>query len=124
MESSGNFPQKFFFSSSFGGHLEFLHKCKNAFISKTERDRMISTKFLTSRVSAESTGDHSPKNRFPATLVAILNFCLKCKNVFISETERHRAISTKFLTHRVSAGSTGIVSQKKKTFSRHFWRPS
>ena len=30
---------------------------KNAFISETERDRAISTKFLTHRVSVESTGD-------------------------------------------------------------------
>ena len=54
-------------------------------------------------------------------LTAILNFCIKCKNVFISETERDRAISTKFLTRRVSAESTGDFSQK--SFSRHFWQP-
>ena len=41
-----------------------------------------------------------------------------CKNVIISETEQDRAISTKFLTHRVSAESTGHFSQK--SFSRHF----
>ena len=39
---------------------------------------------------------------FPPLLAAILNFCVKRKNVFISETERDRAISKKFLTHRES----------------------
>ena len=67
-------------------------------------------KFLTHRVSAESTGDFLQKNVFLPLLAAILNFCVKCKNVFISETERDRAISTKVLTHRVSAESTGDFS--------------
>ena len=59
---------------------------------------------------------------FPQLLAAILNFCIKCKNVFISEIERDRAILTKFLIGRVSAESTGEFPQK--SFSRHFWRPS
>ena len=80
---------------------------KNAFISETERDRVISTKFLTHRVFAESTGDFS-QNHFPATFGGHLEFLRKMQNVFISETERDRAILTKCLTHRVSAESTGI----------------
>ena len=42
---------------------------------------------------------------FPPLLAAILNFCVKRKNPLISETEQDRAISTKFLIHRVSAES-------------------
>ena len=55
-------------------------------------------------------------------LAAVLNFCVKRQNVFISEMERDRAISAKFLTRMVSAESTGDFSQK--SFSCHFWRPS
>ena len=57
---------------------------------------------------------HFPKFIFPPLLAAILNFCVffnfcvKHRNMFILETEQDKAISTKFLTHRVS----------------DFWRPS
>ena len=37
---------------------------------------------------------------------AILNFCVKRKKVFISETEQDRAILTKLLSHRGSAESS------------------
>ena len=77
-----------------------------------ERDRAISMKSLTHRVSAECTGNFSQKNDFPPFLVAILNFCVKHKNAFISETERDRMISTKCLTHRVPLKSVGDFSQK------------
>ena len=56
--------------------------------------------------------------RFPPFLGGgggIFNFCIKCKNAFISETVRDRAVSKKFLTHRVSANSTGNFSQKSFT---------
>ena len=89
-----------------------------AFISETVRDRAISTTFL----SICGVYFFSQKNVFLPLLAAILNFCVKHKNVFISETKRDRAISTNFLTHRVSAESTGDFSQK--LFSCHFWRPS
>ena len=62
-------------------------------------------KFLTHRVFAEFTGDFSQKNIFPPLLAAILNFCVKCKNTFISELERDREISTKFLTRSSNLGS-------------------
>ena len=78
---------------------------------------MISTKNFTHRVSAESTGDF-PKNRFLPLLEAILNFCVKRRNAFISESERDRAISTTFLTHRICAESIDNISQN--TFSCHF----
>ena len=39
----------------------------------------------------------------PPLLPAILNFFIKCKNVFILEMERARAISTKFLIHSAFA---------------------
>ena len=59
---------------------------------------------------------------FPPILVAILNFCVKCKTAFILGTVRDRAISMKFLTHRVFAEFTGDFSQK--LFSHRFWQPS
>ena len=92
------------------------------FISETEQDRAISTKFLIRRVFGDSTGDFSQKLFFLPLLAAILNFCVKCKNKIISETEQDRVISMKFLTHRVYPEFTSDFSQKN--FSRHFWRPS
>ena len=61
------------FPATFGGHLEFLVERKNPLISEMEQDRVISTKFLTHRVAAESTADF-PKNRFPATFGSHLEF--------------------------------------------------
>ena len=40
--------------------------------------------------------DFSQKIVFLPFLVAILNFCIKCKNAFISEMVQDGAISTKF----------------------------
>ena len=39
-------------------------------------------------------------------LTAILNFCVKCENAFVSETEQARVISMKFLVRGISAEST------------------
>ena len=101
--------------------LNFWVKCKNAFISETERDRATLMKFLTHRVCDKSTGDFYQKKIFRPLLAAILNFCVKHKSPIISEMERDRAISTKFLTHRVSAESTADFSQKlfSCTFGGH-----
>ena len=55
---------------------------------------------------------------FLSLLAAILNFCVKPQNTFILETVPDRAISTKFLSHRGSAGFTGDFSQK--LFSANF----
>ena len=49
---------------------------------------MISTKILIHRVSVDSTGDFLQKNVLPTLLAAFLNFCIKLKNGFVSETER------------------------------------
>ena len=133
---------KIYFPATFGGLLEFLRylnlcvKHKNIFISETEQDTVISTKFLTHRVSDFWQ---------PSSISALNAECL-----FISETERDQAIVTKFLIHRVSAGLlatfrkncfpatfgvhleflTRVVSAEytgnfsQKLFSRHFWWPS
>ena len=67
------------FPATFGGHLEFLHKTQNVFISEMERDGAISTKFLTCRLYAESTDDVLQNNIFPPPLAAILNSGLNAK---------------------------------------------
>ena len=109
----------------FGGHLEFPRKTlKHVYLG----NGAISVKFLFRGVSAQSTGVF-----FPPLLAAILNFCVKRTNLFICHLEflrkthkpvylGNRVISTNFLTHRLSAESTGDFSQK--LFSRHFWWPA
>ena len=134
---------------------------QNVFISETERDRAISMKFFTHRVSAVSIKDFSqksfsstfashleflrkmqkrvyltngarwsdfdeifdpqgictvywrlfPKIIFPPLLAGILNFCVKCKNIFISETVPDRAILIKFLTRRVYTESAATFAK-------------
>ena len=54
-------------------------------MSEMVRDRAISTKFLTHRVYAESTGNFLKKITFPPLLAAILNFGVKRKSGFILE---------------------------------------
>ena len=87
------------FPATFGRHLEFLRK--SVYLGNGAR-------FLTHRVYWRLF----PKIIFPPLLVAIFNFCVKCKYGFISETERDRAISMTFFTHRVSAESTDDFFQK------------
>ena len=58
------------------------------------------------------------KINFPPLLAAILNFCVKYKSAFISETVQDRVISTKSWTRRVSAECTGNIL--RKSLSRHF----
>ena len=100
--------------SDFDKILNFCIKPKNVFILQTDQDRAILTKFLTHRVSAESSGNlvFPLQMVFPLLLVANLNFCVKCKNTFISEAERARVILTNFFTHRVSPQSIGNFLQK------------
>ena len=129
-ESTGDFLQKNVFPPLLATILNFCVKRRIVFVLETECDRAILTKFWTHRVSAESTDYSSqklfsrhfwrlfPKIFFSPLLVAILNFCVKRKYWFISETERDRVISTNFFTHRVSAESTGDFSQK--SFGGHF----
>ena len=58
------------------------------------------------------------KKKFSQKMAAILNFRIfrkiaKHKNAYISKTVLDRAISTKFLTHRVSLQSSHANFQKK-----------
>ena len=94
-----------------------IAKHKNTYISKTLLDRAISTKFLTHRVSLESSHANFQKKISRKKLAAILNFRIfrkiaKHKNAYISKTMLDRAISTKFLTHRVSLQSSHANFQK------------
>ena len=64
-------------------------------------------KFLTHRVSLQSGHHNFQKNFVLPKMAAILNFRIfrrncKHKNAYNSKTVLDRAISTKFLTHRVS----------------------
>ena len=74
-------------------------------------------KFLTRRVSLQSSHANFQKKNFSQKMVAILNFRIfrkiaKHKNAYISKAVLDRAISTKFLTHRVSLQSTHANFQK------------
>ena len=137
------------FPSLLAAILNFCVKCKNMFISITERDRAISTKVLTLRVSADSTGDFC-KNYFPATFGGHLKFLCCSKNAFISVMERDRAISMQFIDRQsrcrvywlllsknvfppllasifnfcIKRKNTFISETEQKSFSQHFWRPS
>ena len=80
-------------------------------------DRAISTKFLTHRVSLQGSHANFQKNFVSPKMAAILNFRIfrkiaKHKNAYISKTMLDRAISTKFLTHRVSLQSSHANFQK------------
>ena len=57
-----------------------IAKHKNAYISKTVRDRAISTKFLTHRVSLQSSHPNFQKNFVSPNMAAILNFEFFAKN--------------------------------------------
>ena len=68
-------------------------------------------KFLIRRVSLQSSHANFKKKNFSQKMAAILNFRIfrkiaKHKNAYISKTVLDRAISTKFLTHRVSLQSS------------------
>ena len=95
-----------------------IAKHKNAYISKTVLDRAISTKFLTHRVSLQSSHANFQKNFILPKMAAILNFRIfrkiaKHTNAYISKTVLDRAISTKFLTHRLSLQNSHANFQKK-----------
>ena len=80
--------------------LDFSGKWKSVNISKTVRDRAISSEFLTHRVVQECPVQRGKISIF-ATFASILDFRRKWKSVNISKTVRDRAISSEFLTHRV-----------------------
>ena len=92
------------------GIFEFLPKMakhKFASISLTVRDRAISSKFSTHRVSKECNLCNFQKHFPSPKMAAILNFRIFAQNgkdkfPSISLTVQDRAISSKFSTHRVS----------------------
>ena len=57
-----------------------IAKHKNAYISKTLLDRAISTKFLTHRVSLQSSHANFQTKNFWGKMAAILNFRIFRKN--------------------------------------------
>ena len=74
-------------------------------------------KFLTHRVSLQSSHANLKKKFVSQNMAAILNFRIFCKiakhkNVYISKTVLDRAISTTFLTHMVSLQSSHASFQK------------
>ena len=84
-----------------------MAKHKFASISLTVRDRAISSKFSTHRVSKECNICNFQKNFPSPKMAAILNFRIFAKNgktqiCFYLLTVRDRAISAKFSTHRGS----------------------
>ena len=94
-----------------------MAKHKFASISLTMRDRAISSKFSTHRVSKECTLCNFQKNFPSPKMAAILNYRIlpkmaKHKFASISLTMRDRAISSKFSTHRVSKECTLCNFQK------------
>ena len=94
-----------------------MAKHKFASISLTVRDRAISSKFSTHRVSKECNLCNFQKHLPSPKMAAILNFRIfsqngKDKFASISLTVRHRAISSKFSTHRVSKECTLCNFQK------------
>ena len=123
LRSSYPIFEKSFLSPKMAAILNFriFHKnCKhkNAYISKTVLDRAISMKFLTHRVSLRSSYPIFEKSFLSPKMAAILNFRIfhkncKHKNAYISKTVLDRAISMKFLTHRVSLRSSYPIFKKK-----------
>ena len=84
-------------------------------ISLTVRDRAISVKFSTQRVSKQCTLGNFQQILLSLKMAAILNFCPKWKKrkfASISLTVRDRVISSKFSTHRVSKQCTLDIFQK------------
>ena len=88
-----------------------IAKHKNAYISKTVLDRAISTKFWPTgylcRVAMPIFKNiFSCQKWRPFWIFEFFAKIAKHKNAYISKTVLDRAISTKFLTHRVSLQSS------------------
>ena len=86
------------FPTSFGGHLEFLHK--TCLSLEQKRARAIFDKIFDPQGMCRVYWRVIAKIVYSPLLAAILNFCVKCKDVFISEMEQVRVILTKLLSHR------------------------
>ena len=88
-----------------------IAKHKNAYISKTVLDRVISTKFwpigYLCRVAMRIFKKILSCQKWrPFWIFEFFAKIAKHKNAYISKTVLDRAISTKFLTHRVSLQSS------------------
>ena len=94
---------KIVYSPLLAAILNFCVKCKDVFISEMEQVRVILTKLLSHRDICRVYWRVFTEIFLPLLLAAILNFFIKCKNVFILEMERARAILTKSLIHSASA---------------------
>ena len=94
---------KIVYSPLLAAILNICVKCKDVFISEMEQVRVILTKLLSHRDICIVYWRVYTEILLPPLLAAILNFFIKCKNVFNLEMERARAISTKFLIHSASA---------------------
>ena len=93
---------KIVYSPLLAAILNFCVKCKEVFISEMEQVRVILTKLLSHRDLCIVYYRVFTEILLPPLLAAILNFFIKCKNVFILEMERARAILTKSLIHYAS----------------------
>ena len=96
-----------------------IAKHKIAYILKAVLDRVNSMKFLTHRVSLQSNYPSfqkilSRQKWWPFWIFKFFGKITKHKNACISKTVLDRAISTKFLTYRVSLQSSHANSKKKK----------
>ena len=101
--------------------LDFCGKWKTVNISKTVRDRAISSVFLTHRLVQESPVQRREISIF-ATFGGHLGFLWKMKKCQYLENRKSRAISSEFLTRRVVQESP---VQRGENFNfRHFRRPS
>ena len=120
---------KIVYSPLLAAILNFCVKCKDVFISEMEQVRVILTKLLSHRDICIVYWRVFTEILLPPLLAAILNFFIKCKNVFILEMERARAILTKSLIHCVYFGNEAsqnfFLTLSSLLVSQNiFWRPS
>ena len=79
-----------------------IAKHKNAYISKTVLDRAISTKFLTHRVSMQSSHANFQKNFVLPKMAAILNFRIFAQK--LQNTKIHTCYIEQFQQNFLSSG--------------------
>ena len=107
--------------ATFGGHLGFLRKRKSVNISKTVRDRAISSEFLTRRVVQESLVQRGEISIF-ATFGGHLEFLRKMEKCQYLENHRRHSDFEQIFDPQ---GGTRVSCGKGENFNfRHFWRPS
>ena len=85
------------FPAIFASHLKFLHKTQKKHLSQKQyKIEPFQRKILTPQDIRRVMGQFFPKNIFQLFLATILNFWVKGKYAFISETVRDRAILANF----------------------------